>query len=175
MGSIQKDLFDLIYDVEKLRKLLANPNLDNPSILKKKIIKSLLKAYVGRGRRQSTGSLSGWISALHTKPNTSLRMQGDKLPTCPAPQITCTISFDQDLAHVLENGHPGELPAAPQYSWQDETELIIQVDPRVTQSCLIQQLLMAQGASTGTGICRLDSPGLSRKTFQSSAKLEAEG
>lgn len=36
MGSIQKDLFDLIYDVEKLRKLLANPNLDNPSILKKK-------------------------------------------------------------------------------------------------------------------------------------------
>lgn len=46
MGSIQKDLFDLIYDVKKLRKLLANPNLDNPSILQKK--KSLLEAY---GRR----------------------------------------------------------------------------------------------------------------------------
>lgn len=37
MGSIQKDLFDLIYDVEKLRKLLANPNPDNLSIKKKKI------------------------------------------------------------------------------------------------------------------------------------------
>lgn len=45
MGSIQKDLFDLIYDVKKLRKLLANPNLDNPSILKKK---SLLEAYSRR-------------------------------------------------------------------------------------------------------------------------------
>lgn len=38
MGSIQKDLFDLIYDVEKLRKFLANPNLDNHSILQKKKI-----------------------------------------------------------------------------------------------------------------------------------------
>lgn len=33
MGSIQKDLFDLIYDVEKLRKLPANPKLDNPRFL----------------------------------------------------------------------------------------------------------------------------------------------
>lgn len=45
MGSIEKDLFDLIYDVEKLRKLLANPNLDNPSVLQKK---SELRAYSRR-------------------------------------------------------------------------------------------------------------------------------
>lgn len=99
MGSIQKDLFDLIYDVEKLRKLLANPNLDNPSILKKIIIKSLLKAYVRRGRRGSTGRLGGWIPALHTKPKNSLGMQGEGLP----PQTMCTTSFDQDLAPILES------------------------------------------------------------------------
>lgn len=46
MGSIQKDLFDLIYDVEKLRKLPANPKLDNPRILQKR---SRLQAF---GRRR---------------------------------------------------------------------------------------------------------------------------
>lgn len=45
MGSIQKDFFDLIYDVEKLRKLPANPKLDNPRILQKR---SLLQAFGGR-------------------------------------------------------------------------------------------------------------------------------
>lgn len=60
MGSIQKDLFDLIYDVEKLRKLLANPNLDNPSILKKKKKKNCyLKHIAGelfyQGGTESTG------------------------------------------------------------------------------------------------------------------------
>lgn len=65
MGSIQKDLFDLIYDVEKLRKLLANPNLDNPSILQKSYS---LKVRAGKrfsqGRIGSAARHSKWIPAL---------------------------------------------------------------------------------------------------------------
>lgn len=45
MGSIQKDLFDLIYDVEKLRKLPANPEFDNPRFLQER---SRLEALSGR-------------------------------------------------------------------------------------------------------------------------------
>lgn len=64
MGSIQKDLFDLIYDVEKLRKLLANPNLDNPSILQKHhCSKRTAGEPFYQGRTGSAGRHSGWTPA----------------------------------------------------------------------------------------------------------------
>ena len=67
MGSIQKDLFDLIYDVEKLRKLLANPNLDNPSILQKNhCSKHAAGELFYQGRTGSTGRHSGWMPALES-------------------------------------------------------------------------------------------------------------
>lgn len=45
MGSIRKDLFDLIYDVGKLRKLPANPKVGNPRFLQER---SWLEEFSGR-------------------------------------------------------------------------------------------------------------------------------
>lgn len=77
MGSIQKDLFDLIYDVKKLRKLLANPNLDNPSILQKKnhCWKHMAGELFYQGRTGSPGHHSRWIPALNRELKSRLGMQ----------------------------------------------------------------------------------------------------
>lgn len=76
MGSIEKDLFDLIYDVEKLRKLLANPNLDNPSVLQKNQCSEHIAGEIFyQGRAEPTGHHSGWISALNRELKSRLGMQ----------------------------------------------------------------------------------------------------
>lgn len=84
MGSIQKDLFDLIYDVEKLRKLLANPNLDNPSILQKHhCSKHTAGEMFCQGRTGSTGHPSGWIPALNRELKRGPGMQEQRSPNPP--------------------------------------------------------------------------------------------
>lgn len=119
MGSIQKDLFDLIYDVEKLRKLLANPNLDNPSILQKHhCSKHTAGEPFYQGRTGSAGRHSGWTPALNGELKSRPGMQEQRTPNLPSAADHAHgfiwPRFSPHFGKPRKMRVQGGIPAAPQ-------------------------------------------------------------